>query len=94
MTVSPKLSARAETLAKRLGLSYDDLLGFRFAVNVLLATTIVWFMLRKVGDSNAIWAIASMVAEVKFGCVVGVLVSCLMSKVWLVRRPKERASVG
>ena len=39
MTVSPSLSAKAETLAERLGLSYDHLLGFRFAVNVLLART-------------------------------------------------------
>ncbi len=31
-------------------------------MNVLLATTIVWFTLRKIGDSNPIWAIASMVA--------------------------------
>ncbi len=30
------------------------------------------------------------VAEVLFGCVVGMLVSWLMSKVWLVRRPAER----
>ena len=152
-------------------------------MNVLLAATIVWFTLRKIGDSNPIWAIASMVAaadprpeearqffrsrlidvtvgcavglvflvfgsgseqngrvalavsvlisaylvrvkimwrqapitaaiviaggiaghsagvgierglhkvaEVFFGCVVGILVSWLMSKVWLVRRAKE-----
>ncbi len=188
MTVSPSLSSKAETLAERLGLSYDHLLGFRFAVNVLLATTIVWFVVREVGDSNPIWAIASMVAaadpepeearrlfrsrlvnvavgcavgflflvvgtgkqrmipvalavtvlistylvrvrtqwrqapitaavviaaglaggsatvgigrglhkvaEVLFGCVVGVLVSWLMSKVWLVRRPVGRAGAG
>jgi len=31
------------------------------------------------------------VAEVLFGCVVGILVSWLMSKIWLVRRPEERA---
>ena len=31
------------------------------------------------------------VAEVLFGCVVGLLVSWLMSKVWLVRPPAERA---
>lgn len=43
MTLSASLSAKAETLAERLGLSYAHLLGFRFAVNVLLATTIVWF---------------------------------------------------
>jgi acid phosphatase family membrane protein YuiD len=29
------------------------------------------------------------VAEVLFGCLVGVLVSWLMSKVWLVRSPAE-----
>jgi len=52
VTVPPQLSA----------LSYDHLLGFRFAVNVLLATTIVWFTLGRIGDSNPIWAIASMVA--------------------------------
>jgi uncharacterized membrane protein YccC len=31
------------------------------------------------------------VAEVLFGCIVGLLVSWLMSKVWLVRPPTERA---
>jgi uncharacterized membrane protein YccC len=62
VTVSPWLSVKAETLADRLGISYDHLLGFRFAVNVLLATTIVWFTLRAISDSNPIWAIASMVA--------------------------------
>ena len=182
MTLSPSLSSEAETLAERLGLAYDHLLGFRFAVNVLLATIIVWFTLRTAGDSNPIWAIASMVAsadphppharklfksrlinvavgcaigfaflltgrtsdwmipvalfvavlvssyvvrvrvmwrqapitsavviaasttgarvgigrglhkiaEVVFGCVVGIAVSFFMSKVWLVRRPEER----
>ena len=34
------------------------------------------------------------VAEVLFGSVVGMLVSWLMSKVWLVRRPEERARAG
>lgn len=182
MTLSPSLSAKAETLADGLGLAYEHLLGFRFAVNVLFATTIVWFTLRAIGDSNPIWAIASMVAaadpqppqarklfrsrlinvavgcaigfaflltgrtsdwmipvalfaavlvstyvvrvrtmwrqapitaavviaasttgakvgigrglhkiaEVVFGCVVGIAVSFFMSKVWLVRRPEDR----
>jgi acid phosphatase family membrane protein YuiD len=31
------------------------------------------------------------VGEVLFGCVVGLLVSWLMSKVWLVRPPAQRA---
>ena len=188
MTVSRSLSEKAETLAEHLGLSYEHLLGFRFAVNVLLATTIVWFTLRNIHDTNPIWAIASMVAatdpepeearrlfrsrlinvavgcvvgfvflllgsgsqrmipvalsvtvlistylvriktmwrqapitaaiviaagigtgsakigigrglhkvaEVLFGCVVGILVSWLMSRIWLVRRPEERARAG
>ena len=188
MTISRSLSEKAETLLDRLGLSYDQLLGFRFAVNVFLATTIVWFTMRQVGDSNPIWAIASLVAasdpepnqarqlfrsrminvlvgcavgfcfllfgsrsrwmiplalgttvlvstylvrvktmwrqapitasvviaagiasasskvgmvrglhrvaEVIFGSLVGILVSWLMSQLWMVRRPEERASAG
>lgn len=62
MITRSSLSQKAETLAGRLGLSYDDLLGFRFAVNVLIATSIVWLTLRVIGDSNPIWAIASLVA--------------------------------
>jgi uncharacterized membrane protein YccC len=178
------LSRKAEALAERLGLSYDHLLGFRFAVNVLIASAIVWYTVRVVGDSNPMWALASMVAaadpqpgearrvfrsrlinvavgcvvgfafltfgsgqqrmvpvalavtvlissylvrvrtmwrqapitaavviaaglaggsskvglgrglhkvaEVLFGCVVGILVSLIMSKVWLVRPPAQR----
>jgi len=30
------------------------------------------------------------IAEVVFGCVVGIAVSFFMSKVWLVRRPEDR----
>jgi len=62
MTSRLTLSRKAEALQKRLGLSYDHLLGFRFAVNVFIATAVVWFTLRRIGDSNPIWAIASMVA--------------------------------
>ena len=56
------LSRKAESLLQRLGLSYEHLLGMRFAVNVFIATAIVWFTLRGIGVSNPIWAIASMVA--------------------------------
>jgi uncharacterized membrane protein YccC len=182
------LSRKAEALLDRFGLSYEHLLGVRFAVNVFIATAIVWFTLRGLGVSNPIWAIASMVAaadpqpdearrmfrcrfinvlvgcavgfgmlligdrndwmlpfalavtvlissyvvriktmwrqapitaaivlaagisqgaktagitsgllkvgEVFFGCIVGLLVSWLMSKVWLVRPPAARAGPG
>jgi uncharacterized membrane protein YccC len=173
---------------QRLGLSYEHLLGMRFAVNVAIASTIVWAVLMLISDSNPIWALASMVAgsdpepdqarrivrarltnvlvgcatgfffvllggsqnwilpaalavavllsvyvvrvktmwrqapitaavviagsvvqgsravgierglhkvaEVAFGCCVGILVSWLMSKVWLVRRPLEQDESG
>jgi uncharacterized membrane protein YccC len=47
---------------RSLGITYEHLLGIRFAVNVALATTVVWHSLRLVGDSSPLWAIASMVA--------------------------------
>jgi len=62
MIVPRSLSQKAEALAEQLGLSYEHLLGFRFAVNVLIATSIVWFTLREIHDTNPIWAIASLVA--------------------------------
>jgi uncharacterized membrane protein YccC len=46
----------------RFDLSYEHLLGIRFAINAFIATTIVWFTLRWLGVGNPIWAIASMVA--------------------------------
>lgn len=39
-----------------------DLLGIHFAVNVFIATSILWLILRKAADLNPIWAISSMVA--------------------------------
>ncbi len=40
-----------------------DLLGVRFAVNVCIASAIVWVVLRHIADTNPIWAIASMIAS-------------------------------
>ena len=173
---------------QRLGISYEQLLGARFAVNVAIASTIVWAILLWTSGSNPIWALASMIAasdpephqarqivrarlinvgvgcatgfvflllggtenwilpvalaaavlvsvyvvrvktmwrqapinaamviagslsegsravgierglkkiaEVAFGCCVGILVSWLMSKVWLVHKPPEPAEPG
>ena len=62
MLVPSSWSRRAEALAERLGLSYDHLLGIRFGVNVLIATSIVWFTLRELGDPSPMWAIAAVVA--------------------------------
>jgi uncharacterized membrane protein YccC len=51
-----------EALMRRYGLSQEHLVGIRFAINVALATTIVWQSLRAIENGNPIWAIASMVA--------------------------------
>jgi uncharacterized membrane protein YccC len=39
-----------------------DLTGVRFAVNVFIASAILWYLLQSFGDTNPIWAIASMIA--------------------------------
>ena len=40
----------------------SDLLGVRFAMNVFIASAILWFVLRRIADTNPIWAVASMIA--------------------------------
>jgi uncharacterized membrane protein YccC len=40
----------------------QDLIGVRFALNVFIASAILWYLLRDIEASNPIWAIASMVA--------------------------------
>ena len=55
-------AAWAEALMKRFGLVEEQLVGVRFAINVALATEIVWVTLRFTGVRNPIWAIASMIA--------------------------------
>lgn len=47
---------------KFLTLVRRDLIGVRFALNVLVASAILWYVLRHISDSNPIWAIASMIA--------------------------------
>ena len=41
----------------------DRFLGVRFAVNVFLATIIIWLLLRLWSTANPIWAVASMIAS-------------------------------
>jgi len=71
-----------------------DLVGVRFALNVFIASGILWFVLRHVADTNPIWAIASMIAasdpQVKEAArmfrsrMVNVLVGCAVGLVFLV----------
>lgn len=39
-----------------------DLAGVHFALNIFIATAILWFLLRQAADLNPIWAISSMLA--------------------------------
>jgi uncharacterized membrane protein YccC len=71
-----------------------DLLGVRFAVNVFIASAILWYLLRYVADTNPIWSIASMVAasepQVKEAMrmfrsrIINVLVGCAVGLLVLV----------
>ncbi|MFZ0711285.1 MAG: FUSC family protein [Terrimicrobiaceae bacterium] len=38
-----------------------DLLGVHLAVNIFIATTVLWLLLRFVADTNPIWAISAMI---------------------------------
>ena len=87
-------SYKAELLRKKLGLSYEHLFGIRFAINVGIATAIVWGTLKLISDSNPIWAIASMVAasdpqpaearKMFRARLINVLVGCAVGLVFLL----------
>ena len=72
----------------------QDILGIRFAVNVFIATVIVWYTLDNIADTNPIWAIASMIAasdpqvteaaRMFRSRIVNVLVGCGVGLVFLV----------
>ena len=52
MTSRLTLSRKGRALLTRFGLSYDHVLGFRYAVNVFIATTIVWSTLKLLADTG------------------------------------------
>lgn len=71
-----------------------DVLGIRFAVNVFIASILVWYALANIADTNPIWAIASMIAASEpqvheavrmFRCrTINVLVGCAIGLLFLV----------
>jgi uncharacterized membrane protein YccC len=71
-----------------------DVLGLRFAINVFIGSTITWYTLTRVADTNPIWAIASLVAASDpqvleaarmFKCrITNVLVGCAVGLLVLV----------
>jgi uncharacterized membrane protein YccC len=72
----------------------DDWLGVHFAVNVFVATTLLWLLLRRAADLNPIWAISSMVAasdpvikqaaKTFRGRITNALLGCAVGLVFLV----------
>jgi uncharacterized membrane protein YccC len=87
-------AGKVEALRVKWGLTYQHLFGIRFAINVGIATTIVWITLKVLDDTNPIWAIASMVAAsdpdpaeakkmFRFR-IINVLVGCAVGLVFLL----------
>jgi uncharacterized membrane protein YccC len=72
----------------------DDWLGVHFAVNVFIATTLLWVLLRRVAGLNPIWAISSMIAasdpvitqaaKTFRGRLINALLGCAVGLVFLV----------
>ena len=80
-------------MLKWIGPAERNLLGVRFALNVFIASGILWYLLRHVADTNPVWAIASMVAasepQVKEAArmfrsrMINVLVGCAVGLLFL-----------
>jgi len=76
------------------GSAQRDLTGVRFAVNVFIASAILWSLLEYLVETNPIWAIASMIAssdpEVKEAermvksRLINVLVGCAVGLAFLL----------
>ena len=87
-------TAGAATHEKWLEPVRHDILGVRFAVNVCIASAIVWYVLRHIADTNPVWAIASMVASsepvVKEAArmfrsrLINVLIGCVVGLTFLI----------
>ncbi len=70
------------------------MLGVHFAVNVFVATTILWLLLRRLAGLNPIWAISSMIAasdpvlkqafKTFQGRIINALLGCLVGLTFLV----------
>ncbi len=71
-----------------------DIVGIRFALNVFIATGIVWYALANIADTNPIWAIASMIAasdpqvteaiRMFRSRIINVLLGCVVGLIFVV----------
>jgi uncharacterized membrane protein YccC len=81
----------------------DDLIGVHFALNVFIATTILWLLLRLAANLNPIWAISSMIAasdpKVKQalstfkGRIINAAVGCAIGLLFLVFAGKHEIAL-
>jgi len=81
-------------LAKWLPKFRHDIVGIRFALNVCIATAIVWYALANLADTNPILAIASMIAasdpqvteavRMFRSRIINVLVGCVVGLIFVV----------
>ncbi|MGZ3340471.1 MAG: FUSC family protein [Reyranella sp.] len=81
-------------LSKWLPKFRRDIIGIRFALNVFIATGVVWYALENIADTNPIWAIASMIAasdpqvteavRMFRSRIINVLVGCVVGLVFVV----------
>ncbi len=72
----------------------DDWVGVHFAVNVFVATSLLWLILRRAAGLNPIWAISSMIAasdpvitqaaKTFRGRIVNALLGCVVGLIFLV----------
>ncbi len=72
----------------------DDWLGVHFAINVFIATTLLWLLLRRAAGLNPIWAISSMIAasdpvikqaaKTFRGRIINALLGCAVGLTFLV----------
>jgi len=81
---------RAEELVRRLGLSYDHVLGTRFAINVFIAAIVIAAALSSQSSLQGVEQGLLKVGQVVFGSVVGILVSWITARFWLLQPPADR----
>jgi len=70
----------------------DWLIPFARAVTVLVSSYVI--RVKTMWRQAPITATIVIAAEVRFGCFVGLVVSRLMSKIWLVQPPAEKAGTA
>jgi uncharacterized membrane protein YgaE (UPF0421/DUF939 family) len=95
MSQPTRRAEKAEQLAHKLKVNYEQLVAVRFAFNVALGTFICWIVLRHVlHDNNPVWAIASMVSsadpdpkeakKMLKGRLINVLVGCAVAVLFML----------